>query len=338
MNIEKIVGNLSETEKVELLEFLKHSLSRILSKEITVCPCCLENNFIKNGKYHDVQKYKCGNTNKVFSYKTNTVLSRIVHLDKLTNFINMLDNGILPTISAMQEYLHISRQTAFDWRNKVLSALYNNTKLDNQMIEFDEFHHPLSRKGRRGLAYSRKRGSRRKVGDNKYTGKVFMSYSRSMGKVDLHFSHIGKTKAMDVENYLGLNKDIMVFSDKHPSYRKFYRENHINKGTFKAGDHVSKINPIIHTQTVNAHCNGFDKLINRVHMGVSTKYIQNYCNWYAFRTNAIKPKIAAPKENVVNNKIALLIHMEKEKEFQYVLRNAGRTNYGDCNLKYKFAA
>jgi transposase-like protein len=336
-NLHRIVNNLSEAQKLELLTLLRNSLSVFVSNEVIVCPCCNESNFRKDGKYKAVQKYECKSTGKVFTYKTNTVISGISKINKLTELVNMLGEGDLPTLSKIKKQLGVSHQTAFDWRNKILSALYSKPSLDNQIIEFDEFFHHLSRKGRQKMAYGRKRGSRRNTGDNKYTGKVFMAFSRSTGKTDFYFSHLGRTKANDVANYLGTNKEIVVYSDSHRSYSKFCDENGVGHSTFKAKEHISQTEPSVHVQTINAYAGKFKDMINHYHRGVSTKYIQGYCNWFSFTSNEIRNGIK-PNEKIIENKFALQIHKQKEKEFQYLLRNSGRTNFGDCKIKYKLVA
>lgn len=332
-SLQRLVDALTVEEKNALLVQLKRSLAGILPKEVTACPCCAAVGFRKYGQRKGVQIYQCKATKKRFTFKTGTVLSGIVEVEKLAELVNMLGDGKLPTITEIETKLGVSRQTAFDWRSKILAALHVPGKLDHQILEFDELFHYLSRKGRKGMKYGRKRGSKRGVGDNKYTGKVFMSYSRSTGKLDLLVSHIGKTKATDVRNYLGLARDIVVYSDKHRSYGKFYAENGVENYTFKAADHVSAVNPEVHNQTVNAYSAQFGTLVNYLHKGVSTKYLQNYANWFGFVKNHIREG-AKPVQSVMENKLALHIHKQKEQEFRYLLRNCGRSNFGQCRQRY----
>jgi transposase-like protein len=335
-NFKNLINQLSDKQKTELFALLKQSLSNLIPTEITACPCCNGSNFIKDGKYKETQKYQCKTTGKYFTYRTNTILSGIAKIDKMSELINMLSTGTLPTVQKIEDALHIAHQTAFDWRTKILTALYERINLDNQIIEFDESFHYLSRKGRKGMKYSRKRG-KRKVGDNKYTGKIFVAYSRSTGNIDLQFSHIGRTKTDDVANYLEPYNDLVVYSDSHRSYISYFKRNDIEYEKFKASHHVSKIDKLVHNQTINAYARSFRNLINDGLRGVSTKYIQGYCNWFSFLINAIK-KGVKPVEAIVKNKVALQIYKQKENEFCYLLNNSGRTNYGECRSRYKMAA
>jgi transposase-like protein len=335
-DFKQLITKLSKQEKTELFTLLKSSLNSLAPKDVTTCPCCGLTQFIKDGKYKGTQKYQCKVSGKYFTYRTNTVLSGIAKMDKFNELVNMLCNGVLPTLKVMMNSLQISNQTAFDWRTKILTALHNQVNLDSQVVEFDEFFHYISRKGRKGMKYARKRG-KRKVGDNNYTGKVFMAYSRSTGKIDFHFSHLGRTKADDVANYMGTYSDLHVYSDSHRSYISYFKRDNVAYDKFKAGDHVSKEDNNVHNQTINAYAGQFHTFINQILRGVSTKYIQGYCNWFSFLTNAIKKGIK-PEEVITENKVALQIYKQKEKEFCYLLDHSGRSNWGTCRTKFKMAA
>jgi transposase-like protein len=332
----EFISKLSKQEKSELFILLKSSLNSLAPKDVTTCPCCGLTKYTKDGKYKGTQKYHCKVSNKYFTYRTNTVLSGIAKIEKFGELVNMLGNGVLPTLKVMIKSLKISNQTAFDWRTKILTALYSQASLDSQVVEFDEFFHYISRKGRRGMKYARKRG-KRKVGDNNYTGKVFMAYSRSTGKVDFQFSHMGRTKADDVANYMGTYSDLHVYSDSHRSYISYFKRGNVAYDKFKAGDHVSKADSKVHNQTINAYAGQFHTLINQIHRGVSTKYIQGYCNWFSFVTNAIKNG-TTPVEVITENKVAMQIYKQKEKEFCYLLDHSHRSNWGTCRVKFKMAA
>ena len=73
-----------------------------------------------------------------------------------------------------------------------------------------------------------------------------------------------------------------LITDKHPSYKAFAKDNSIIKHkTLLAKDHVDKKDKSIHLQRVNnthKQVRDFLKPFN----GVSSKYLQNYLNWYAY--------------------------------------------------------
>jgi transposase-like protein len=332
LQLDDFIVSLTSDQKKYILEKLKVAVFGNLPQEITKCPCCNSDNFIKKGSYKDKQKYKCRNTSKIFSYKTATIISGVWNLNKLEQLMDLMVSGKFPTLDEIQEKIGISRQTALDWRNKIITALYKEVSLDNQVIEFDETFFRISKKGRKGMMYSRKRGKKR-VGDNQYNVKVFMAYSRSTGKLELFQSHMGKTSAQDVENYLGTKKSIVVYSDRHVSYKSYYKKRRVLHSTFKAKTKISKWNKAVHNQTLNYYSGALANFLDETLHGVSTKYLQGYLNWFMFIENCKKETVSV-KNAVVENKVALDIFKQKEKEFQYFLRMNGRNNYGTFKDRY----
>ena len=332
LNLDSLVISLSAEQKEYLLKKLKKAIFGAIPNEVNVCPCCGETDFIKHGSYKDKQKFKCKKTSKIFSYKSNSVLSGIWNLDKLSELLELIVNGKYPTITEIQEKLSITRKTAHAWRTKILTALYEEVDLDNQVIEFDETFFRLSWKGRKDMQYSRTSG-KKLVGDNKYNVKVFMSFSRSTGRLELFQSHMGKSTAQDVENYLGVKKSIVVYSDKHKSYKKYYKKRRILHRTFKAKNHVSKWNKAVHNQTLNYYSGALGNFLNDNLQGVSTKYLQCYLNWFMFIEYG-KREARSIQKAVIDNKMALDIFKQKEKEFLYFLKINGRNIYGSFKDKY----
>ena len=337
LDINELLNNLSVSERVLLLDKLKTLVFGDKTKDntsISACPCCNEIKIIKYGSYNNTPKYKCKTTNKIFTYRSKTILSGIsnTYLGKLEELLTLMVNKKIPTITEIQYKLKICRQTAFDWRTKIITAIYKEVCLDNQLIEFDETNFRLSRKGRKGLVYGRKNG-KKIVGDNPYNVKVFISYSRTNKKLELLVSHMGRSKGEDINNYLGSKKELVIYSDKHPSYKKVFKDNGFDFQTFKSSDHILKTNNDVHNQTINYHCGNLQKILNDDLKGVSTKYLQGYLNWYMFIENT-KNESSQIKETVIENKIGYDIFKQKEKEFKYFLRNNGRTDYGVFKDRY----
>ena len=333
-DIDKILGSLTSEEKKYLLNKLKADVLGSISKEITQCPCCNATNYMKHGMYKGVQKYKCRTTSKIFSYKSKTIISGIT-ISNLTKFESLMDYMVeknFPTIRDIARHLKISVITAHDWRTKVITALYKHIDFTNQIVEFDETNFRLSRKGRRGMEYSRERGGKL-VGDSNYNVKVFMTYSRGTKKLELYASHMGRSSARDVANYMEVNKGVVMLTDRHSAYSKYCKEKGVVQKSFISKDHVSKLDRTVHNQTVNHYTKRLKNFIDKELMGVSTKYLQGYLNWIMFIDNA-KKESASIKEVVMENKVALDIFKQKEKEFQYFLKINGRNNYGTYNDRY----
>lgn len=335
VELDKIVLKLTRPEKIYLLNKLKTSLLSDISTIISNCPCCNENNFIKKGLYKNTQRYKCKNTNKIFTYRTSTILSNIQHITKFNQLVDMLLKGKFPTLDEIQYELKISRKTAHDWRTKILSSMYQSVDFNNQIIEFDETNFRISRKGRQGMnsLYSRKRG-KKLVGDNSYNVKVFMTYSRTTGRIELYQSHMGRTSSQDVENYLGVYDGLVAYTDKHGSYKKYFNDRTLIHKTFLSKYHISKTNRTVHNQTLNRIGGRLQSFLNDELRGVSTKYIQGYLNWFMLIEGMKKLKSELSIDIIRENKAALEVFKQKEKEFKYFLSANNRSIYGTFNDRY----
>jgi hypothetical protein len=249
-----------------------------------------------------------------------------------------MGTGSFPTLTQIETTLNVARSTAFYWRTKILTALYQEVKMDNEVVEFDEFYYRISRKGRQGMTYSRRNGTSNKSradrrGDHPYNVKVFVAYSRTSKKIELYTSHTGMSRLEHLENYLGSKKDVVVYSDGHSVYRQYYNENNVVNATFKSSDHISATDQQVHTQTINSFSRIIGNFINDKLCGVSTKYIQGYMNWIMFLQNGIKQDVDI-KEVIKENKVSLEVFKQKEREFKFFLRNNGRTNYGTYYDRY----
>ena len=333
-HIDQFLTVLSADQKKYLLERLKSLLFGNIFKTVTVCPCCNDSKFVKSGLYKGIQKFKCKNTSRVFTFKSNTILSYVYKLDKLTQLVDIMGTGRFPTIREINKEIGVSMQTAFDWRTKIMTAIYEDVELKDSIIEFDETNFRLSRKGRKGMdkKYTRKRGHKL-VGDNKMNVKVFMAYSRATNKVELYESHMGRTSALDVANYLGVKKGLVIYSDKHQSYGKFYNDYNVPYKTFTSLNHINLEDNTIHNQHINQISGALGNFVNDQLRGVSTKYLQGYCNWQMFVQNGLKKEVKV-KEVLIDNRLAFDIFKQKEREFKYFLRNNGRTDYGYYNDRY----
>ncbi len=85
------------------------------------------------------------------------------------------------------------------------------------------------------------------------------------------------TKALDGK----LQNGTILITDNHPSYKAFGKTNtELTHKTVKAKEHFDKNDRGIHLQTVNQTHKQIWQFIGKFN-GVSTKYLQNYLNWYA---------------------------------------------------------
>ena len=296
--VKEIFHKLSLSQQNNLLTdlLLEHELhGKILKEahqEVTQnrkkkpCPHCSSIKVYKRGKQNGVQMYKCNDCNKWYSETTGTALYDIKLKSKWQSYLNCMEKGM--PIKKIATELDISIQTSFDWRHKILSSLSQFTpeQLTDQ-VECDELELALNEKGNRSLGRpSRKRSSdfkRNQGKDNITTVQVVTAVSRN-GEKMLKAVESKRLNKKEIAKVLDgkLADDSTLITDKHPSYKAYIKDNpSIKHKRLLAKDHVDKNDKSLHLQKVNnvhSQLRSFLKPFN----GVSSKYLQNYLNWYAY--------------------------------------------------------
>jgi len=191
-------------------------------------------------------------------------------------------------IKKIAKKLGISIQTSFDWRHKILSSLeqFAPTELSEE-VECDELELALSNKGSKSLERkARKRGNdfKRNQGSEEVTTVQVVTAVQRNGEKYLkaveskRLSKDEITKVMDGK----LADNTTLITDKHPSYKSFAKENpNIKHKALLAKEHVDKSDKTVHLQNVN-NVHSQLRTFLRPFNGVSSKYLQNYLNWYAY--------------------------------------------------------
>lgn len=250
------------------------------------CPYCSSTKVYKRGKQKGVQMYKCNDCNKWYSETTGTALYDIKLKSKWQSYLNCMEKGM--PIKKIASELGISIQTSFDWRHKILSSLSQFTpeQLTDE-VECDELELALNKKGSRKMDRApRKRSSdfKRNQGKGKVTTvQVVTVVSRNGDKI-LKAVESKRLNKKEIAKVLDgkLANDSILITDKHPSYKAYAKDNpSLKHKRLLAKDHVDKKDKSIHLQKVNnvhSQLRGFLRPFN----GVSSKYLQNYLNWYAY--------------------------------------------------------
>ena len=250
------------------------------------CPHCFSIKVYKRGKQKGVQMYRCNTCNKWYSETTGTALYDIKLKHKWQSYLHYMEQGI--PIKKIAKKLGISIQTSFDWRHKILSSLaqFEPEELASE-VECDELELALNNKGSKSLERkARKRGTdfKRNQGEGQITTvQVVTAVQRNGSKYLKAVASKRLSKEQITEAFAGKIADnTTLITDKHPSYRAFAKENPtIKHKALLAKDHVDKNDKTIHLQKVNnvhSQLRTFLKPFN----GVSSKYLQNYLNWYAY--------------------------------------------------------
>ena len=268
-------------------KILQEANNEVLKKrDKKPCPHCKSINVYKRGKQKGVQMYKCNSCNKWYSETTGTPLYDIKLKTKWQSYLNCMEQGM--PIKKIAKKIGISIQTSFDWRHKILSALsqFIPTKLSGQ-VECDELELALSNKGCKKLERKpRKRGTdfKRNQGKGIETTVQVVTAIQRNGEKYLKAVQTKRLSKKDIEKVFDgkLAKNTTLITDKHRSYRAFVKDKpDIKHKSLLATEHVSKKDKSIHLQRVNnthKQIRDFLKPFN----GVSSKYLQNYLNWYAY--------------------------------------------------------
>ena len=251
-------------------------------------PClhCNSTDTNKRGKQKGVQMYRCTSCSKWYSETTGTALYDIKLKSKWQAYLNCMEKGM--PIKKIAKELKISIQTSFDWRHKILSSLSQFTPdtLSDE-IECDELELALNEKGSKNLQRKpRKRSSDFKRNQGKgvnTTVQVVTVVSRNGDKILKAVESKRLTKKEIAKVLDGkLDDKAILITDKHLSYRAYAKENPtIKHKQLLAKDRVDRKDKTIHLQKVNnihSQLRGFLRPFN----GVSSKYLQNYLNWYSY--------------------------------------------------------
>jgi transposase-like protein len=166
------ISELKESDKLRLHKVIEGFLfdnDVDISKEQTKekianannCPHCKSTRTRKNGHQYGVQRFVCNDCKKNFRVSTGSVTAHLKKKELLKVYIpNMLAGYSLEKCAKLTG---ISKQTAFDWRHKILSALgkFQKEQMLSGICESDDVFIEFSEKGSQKL--ERKPRKRAKV-------------------------------------------------------------------------------------------------------------------------------------------------------------------------------
>lgn len=320
MNLEEIkkeIAGLSEIERESLLKELSElqglSASLVKSQEsrrfqldnkLGCCAHCGHTKYVRFGIDKGSQRYKCKSCKRSFTEYTGTWMAGLKRKDKIDDYLAlMLEEKSLDKIKVA---LSINKKTAFDWRHKILASLSENDKDDfTGITESDETFFLNSEKGRPvNHRKPRKRGGTSKTrGVSNDQVAVIVTQDRK-SNLDLTVATMGRLKKIDIENAIGSRikaSRTVLCSDAHVSYKGFAIDNEIEHHPLKASSKQRVKNKVYHIQHVNSTHNRIKKWIDNRFWGVSTKYLQQYLNWYRIKE---KIKHRNDKLNAFVNKVS----------------------------------
>lgn len=345
--IKQLFGKLDKNEQRMVLRSLGNRGqpmdSRVKQFSVKACPYCQSIDFCKNGSRGAMQRYLCGDCKKIFTGKTGTFLHGIQDRKKFERYFKLMFEQYLP-LHLMSEKIGISIQTAFDWRHRILSSLNITTNEFNGITEIDDIWFLYSQKGRKGLKYSRIRGGSSRQGDNNYQVKLLITADRQNAK-DMSVLKIGRISKADIQRKIGgkFNESCTLVSDKHRSISAFAKSEGIKHKSFISTDHTAGND--YHVQNVNNMATRIKNVVNHRLRGVSTKYLQNYSNWFgqaeeiknnpkgikSIKKTLLKSKQAWDKFNHAEKLYKNFIKGYSERTYRCPTRKLRKTNISNLN-------
>jgi transposase-like protein len=330
--IVRLFKSLSEDEKGMVLKELNQTSieATVLIEDAVVvcCPHCESKLFVRNGMQGADQKYKCKACCKVFTAKTGTSLHRLHKPDKFELYKSLMLESYYP-IKQIAKKVGISIQTAFDWRHKILSGITKEDKSFEGITEIDDIWFLYSQKGRKGLDYSRERGGSKRAGDNDFQAKLLITTDRNK-TTDISLARIGRLRKADIERKISgrFSKYCSLVSDKHRSISAFAKSENLKHVSFKASEHTA--GGEYHVQNINNMASSLKTIVNRTLKGVSTKYLQNYANWYQIRSKQVNPEELG--RMLLKNKAATSLFVNREGVYKWFIENFSMRTYR-CPVK-----
>jgi hypothetical protein len=141
---------------------------------------------------------------------------------------------------------------------------------------------------------------------------------------------IGRLRKADIERKVSgrFSGDCELVSDKHRSIAAFAKSENLKHIGFKASEHTA--GGEYHVQNINNMASGLKSVVNGALKGVSTKYLQNYANWYRIRSK--KMDEGEMGRMLLLNKDVTSTHLNREGIYKWFIENFSKRTYR-CPVK-----
>ena len=293
----QLAVSLTQSNMPESQSTLLHNRCNALINKQEKCPHCGGSNYYRYGKFKDSQRFKCKTCRKTFCEYTGTWLQGIHKKELVEDYLSLMIKQT--SLDKMSKKLKINKKTAFDWHHKILSSFKQNTGDEFEgVVESDETFFEHSEKGSKHLSRpARKRGTqgkKRGIGENKAAVIVTTDRNKSL---KMTLSTMGRITRSDIVESLQtpLNSGAILCSDGHVSYKGYSKDRNLKHIVLRSDLKQYVKNRIYHIQHVNELHNRLKKWIDGTFWGVSTKYLQNYLNWFYLREKLKSENITVEK-------------------------------------------
>lgn len=257
----------------------------VLNNKIGCCPHCSSKKYRKHGVDKGSQRYYCLSCKRTFTEYTGTWMSGIHKKELVGEYLKLMEQEL--SLDKIKSILGINKKTAFDWRHKILSGLENVGKEPFKGItESDDTFFLESSKGHKlEVRPPRRRGgTAQKRGISNEHVAVIVTADRN-AELGLTVAGLGRVRKVDIERAIGqrVSKETILCSDGHVSYKGFAIDNCIEHHPIRVDLKQFVKGKIYHIQHVNSIDSRLKKWIDYQFSGVSSKYLQNYLNWFEAR-------------------------------------------------------
>lgn len=252
--------------------------------ETAPCPHCSAVLTKPFGYYRNRRRYRCLTCRRTFNEFTGSPITGTHYPEKWRDFMECMVSGL--SVAKTAKRVGITVPTAFAWRHKLLKRYEKEADTHLRgIVEADETFFLFSEKGSREVSRHRKprkrggKAEKRGVSDEQVP--VIAGCDRD-GNVILGVAGRGRISMADIDTVISssIAPDATLCTDAHRSfkaYAKQYKFHYIGLNISK-GRRVVKSK--YHIQNVNGFHSRLKGWMARFN-GVSTKYLQNYMNWFA---------------------------------------------------------
>ena len=259
------------------------SRRHLLDNMMGECPYCGHTKYVRFGKDKCAQRYKCKSCKRSFTEYTGTWMAGLHRKDKIDAYLDLMVEE--KSLDKIKDALCINKKTAFDWRHKILASLSETGRDDfTGITESDETFFFNSEKGREvtGRNARKRGGSLKKKGIDRDRVAVIVTQDRK-SVMDLTVATMGNIKKTDLENAIGSRikpEKTILCSDASVTYKGFAMDRKLEHRALKGIIKQRVKEGVYHIQHVNSTHNRLKKWIDGTFWGVSTKYLQQYLNWF----------------------------------------------------------
>lgn len=293
--------------------------SAINKEQAIICPHCKSSDIYGHGVYKGRKRYMCKSCKKTFNDFTGTAISCIKKTNEFQQYMELIVENY--SIRKASSKIGVNVKTIFDWRHKLLSSLSSmNGQKFSGIVECDDKQVDINNKGDRNLnrePYKRPsdRETKRGVSNDKIS--IMVATDRK-GSPTMQVAKIGRVDAESIEKTIGnlISSKNVLCSDAHPSIIAWAKGKHLKHHTFVASrQHVK--NKCYHVQHVNSIDNLYERWIKQFY-GVSTKYLNQYLNWFIFLEKVKKSdnKFIDLARNVTSNMSASTNYREIGNQYE----------------------